>query len=267
MLTRLYTIGSMKTPDEQTDAVGFAEKGWWRGPAHIEDGYVVLDDDEVEWYWHLGADESVAFDLAGIDSPDQIVEFVARWGLLWSGPQPPYTESLREPVSHWLSAAATLKEILTLGTLTRLAGGGQEGSMARLRDHFKDSPSALLGEGGWGSGQEGFSNEAVLRGSSQFVSTFVNRAAANVRWSIFDASNESGTDFPVGTFIPVLDAPDVYNVAILRAAVVLTRAALPSICPGCGLPFTPTDGRQKYHSAECGDRVRYRRWYEKNRRG
>ena len=33
------------------------------------------------------------------------------------------------------------------------------------------------------------------------------------------------------------------------------------VCPGCGGPFHPTDGRQKYCDPRCGDAARQRLFY------
>lgn len=232
---------------------GVDKKDWFRGPATIEDGNVVLDLDTAEHLRDLGADESLALDLAGIRSEEDILEFVSRWGLLWHGPG---NGEFSEPVKQWLTAAELMSMMLTLAILAK----GSAEDPGALREFFSMNPLLQVKDD-----PEAISDASLAAVASEFVTAFVSRSAQNVRWSMVDAGLVEDSEFPVGTFINVLSADTVHSMAVLLLTKILAKESLPSICKGCGRPFVPEDGRQKYHSKKCGEQARYRAWYQRNK--
>jgi hypothetical protein len=238
--------------------VGIPEFHWYRGPSAIEDGFVTLDIDKAEHYDIRGADLQVAFDLANIETDDDIAAFTRKWGLLWHGVGAP---EFREPLSHWYQAARVMGYMVKLATLLKLAGDTSgprlHEHLERLRDYVTREQPAIDPDGALITEPETLSDRELMDTVSEIVQAFVNRAAVNVRWSVFDRG--------YGDFAQVLAAPDVYNAAVLQIGMMLVGPAGAAICEGCGRAFNPERRQQRYHSATCSDRARYRRWKERQK--
>ncbi len=62
---------------------------WAKGPARVEDGYVVLDEGRARPYY-IYEDDDLVFDLLDLFrphalNPSEVVRFVRRHGLLYHG--------------------------------------------------------------------------------------------------------------------------------------------------------------------------------------
>jgi hypothetical protein len=227
---------------------------WPRGIPTLRDGRIELDLDKAENYWHPGADDQVALDLANIDSQGDIVSFVRNYGLLWTGPDAVPEETpdgalvFAEPMEKWFKARNSMLKLLRVGVALKGAAAGRPGKMAELR---------RLGE----TPKDSDSDEALLRHCSLFVQRSINSALRGVSTGIVDEGDfEGGGDR--GTFRFIWDGPDLWTIAFHRAASLLVGTVDLEICQGCDSVFMPRDARQRYCGPSCSDRTRWRRWNE-----
>lgn len=240
---------------------GYDKKLWFRGPATIKNGVVTLDLESAEYNPDLGGDESVVVDLAAVQSEADVIDFVARWGLLFHGPG---NEEFSERVEDWFAAADLVATTLKLAILLRSA----KDDCGPLRDYFKSAGPLSLSspEQGWADPDD-FSDNAIIQAASMLVTTFVNRATKDgIAWSLIDAGLVKDSQYDPGTFVAVVGGQSLYSNVMLRLSTLLAKGSTSlRLCKGCGRPFQPDDGKQKYHSKKCGERARYRKWYRENK--
>lgn len=129
---------------------------------------MVLDVDTAEHYGASGGNEAVALGLANIQTEQDILDFVARWGLLWLGVGAD-TAGFREPLSGWHKATVVLNLFLKFGILIRRAGDPDDpdpaDSMRQLRDYFTHHVPGALGGAPFEVAVEELSDDELLNGT------------------------------------------------------------------------------------------------------
>src|SRR5215211_7469228 len=91
-------------------AIRIQPRGWIRGPARIDKGWIILDQKRAQLYQPMES-TNLVFDLASIRRPSDALEFCATYGLLWHGPD---SDEYKEDFSAWVDAAGTLTGIIDI---------------------------------------------------------------------------------------------------------------------------------------------------------
>jgi hypothetical protein len=229
-------------------SLGFPE--WFRGPANIVGGEVVLDEERAEPYTPYNMDRAI-FELAAlVQSEDNIGAFVRRYGLLRRGPKLLGTGNCREPVSEWHNAIRDAWVAVHL--YRKLREAAKTGSADPVR--------ALSIN--WTQAPETSTDEEYLAWRSALLAKRISDQLRHCPTTLIPASSsEQGIE--VGAFVFTSRPPDLLTAAYADfATLVSTRAEL-NECPGCRVLFHPRSGKQKYHDASCAGSARWRRWKQK----
>jgi hypothetical protein len=236
---------------------------WVKGPARIEGDEIVLDEERAEAYYIHGP-ENLLTDLASLvpSRPDfrtqDAVRFVRRHGLLWHGPEAVGRGDVREALDEWWYAGARLS--VTIKLYRGLLEGVRTGSAEPIRS-LGYRIARVPGTERWGD------DEYVLMMASGMLAGVINSRLADCSHAIAAACGFLGEDGePLagpGIFFYDVQPPNLESAAYSHlAGLMVTRAEIKD-CPGCGRPFTPTSGKQKYHSTSCASTDRARRFRER----
>lgn len=236
---------------------------WVKGPARIEGDEIVLDEERAEPYYIHGP-ENLFTDLASLvpSRPDfrsqDAVRFVRHHGLLWHGPEAVGRGDVREALNDWWQAGARLSILIRL--YQRLLEGVRTGSAEPIRSLGYRFPR-ITGSEQWGDDEYG------LMMASGMLAGFINDRLANCSHAIAAGCGFQGEDgeplADPGVFFYDVQPPNLESAAYAHLAGLMVVRAEIKECPGCGRPFTPTSGKQKYHSTSCGSTTRGRRFREK----
>jgi hypothetical protein len=241
---------------------------WPRGPARIEGEDVVLLEDRAQFYYIHEPDDLLS-DLAGLWSEKMprtrleraVLSFVRRHGLLWHGREDVGRGECRESLREWLEASWNIREIAIFHQ--RLMKAVEANSTAPLK--------TLETAADW---EKCFTNPPrnerdYLAQASTYLTELVNQGMRGSERRIaaacaFTVSEQDSTplDEP-GVFFfedrpPTLEAAAYTHFAHLIVACVELLE-----CSGCGRPFLPQSGKQKYCTESCASTSRWRRWKEK----
>jgi hypothetical protein len=240
---------------------------WIKGPARIEEEEIVLDGGRAETYY-IHEPEDLLFDLTTLypSHPNfktqDAVRFVRRHGLLWHGPEAVARSEYRESLEDWWYAGATLSVTITL--YKKLMEGVETGSAEPVRS-LGFHPVRVPGTQQWGD------DEYELMVASMMLASQINERLADCSHAIAAACGFMGADGgPLagpGLFMYDIRPPNLESAAYAHLAQLIVARAEIKDCPGCGRPFTPESGKQKYHSPSCASTSRGRRFREKRRSG
>ena len=145
---------------------------WARGPAHIVEEHVVLDETRAEPYYLHEADNELMFALAGLAvDPDNLDErdvlaFVRRYGLLRHGAQNQGSGKCREPLVEVWAEARIFAELLEL--YTDLRNSVRIGSSSPLQKSKIDFSRFF--------GHRAADHETIMAQASVFLSEQVTEA-------------------------------------------------------------------------------------------
>jgi len=252
-----------------TSGVAFRQQfpQWIRGLARIEGEEIVLDEGRAETYYIHGP-EALLFDLAALvpSRPDfktqDAVRFARRHGLLWHGPESVGSGECRESLEAWWYAAARLSVIIRL--YEKLMQGVEEGSAAPVRSlgyNFARVPGS----------QQWSDDEYDLRVASMLVASAISGQLVDCSHAIAAAcgfvGENGGTLAGPGIFMYDIHPANLEFAAYIHLAQLVVARAEVKDCLGCGRPFTPTSGKQKYHSPSCASTSRGRKFREKRSSG
>lgn len=226
---------------------------WLRGPARLEDGFVVLDSDRAEEYVPWEEEGLLLYDLAAIRRPHDALGFARRWGLLHHGPG---ADEYREPFRDWENEALVLTGALAIYRALRLATGGDPDGFAELRGRWAD---ALVPE----SGKRPVSDEDYLANASSATAALVSEKLEGVEQRITAEADYGGDP---GVFAYFVNTPDLVAHAWFELSSEIVQRVPLSTCPECGRIFPVKHGRQRFCDERCAARARYRRFAEKKQR-
>ena len=250
----------MKKTAAKGVSVQTLSRPWLRGPAWIDGDSIVMDCAQATAYQPL-ADLKLGLKLARVHTPEDAVVFVRNFGLLRSSPdlsrrrhewpkgRPPRQNSpstASEPVTDFLHAARELHEIVEMMIDVRKAAGGDEVSMEKLRQFcgFTDTDDRTL-----------------LIHCSHTRATQLNDGllAAKSAPFVYDRA-QIGEPVNPGTLRLGVLPDTLLGVCFLTVALALADKEPVAICQEatCCRPFFVTDGRQKFCTAACSNRSRYR---------
>jgi hypothetical protein len=226
---------------------------WVRGPARIERGQISLDPVATEEYYPFET-TTLVFDLAAIRTADDAITFATRHGLLRCAD---LSGLHSEAVEEWFEEASDLRWILQLHTTLRRAVRGDSRAIERIWE-FEPDFRLFFSE-------SAPSDEEVLGQASLAIAWLVNDHLEGVREHVvaeveIEATPGSDSAGSPGSFriSAIADTLLGYAYHHLLLTVVNRRPMID--CEECGRFFIVDDKRQRFCSAKCAGRARYRRW-------
>lgn len=231
-------------------AVRPAMPRWVRGWARYEDNDIILERPEE---YDIYSTKDIVYDLAGVRTPDDALEFVGKHGLLWHGPG---ADDLREPFEEWEREAQNLRGKLRLYMTLQDALRGDDEARQKLWRVWESDLRPFY--------QTTVSNDAELFAHvSDFVGHSINDGLAGVEQGfIASVLFEGGQP---GVFELAASPCDLVGAAYHELALAIVSRAEMRTCQECGRLFPVTDQRQRYCSERCANRARYQRWARKQR--
>jgi hypothetical protein len=210
-----------------------------RGPAKFEGGRIVLDARRAETYdpTRVGAEiDGLLFDLAAVESDEDAVQFVGKYGRLRSD---------RDPWALWEQTVLSLRSCLELYDDFRLASLGRARAVADLRSRGFDhrGPTARDIKTSVALALELLVNEG-LRGTEE-----------RVRMTLEDSSRRG-----VPPFESTSQPRDPIGLAFAQLKALIVPSVPVKKCAECKRYFPVDDARRRFHSTECQARARWRKW-------
>jgi len=229
---------------------------WLRGFARYEDGYISIDKPER---FQPMAHRGMVFDLAHVTTPAEAVEFASRFGLLWHGPE---SEALKERFEDWESEATTLRVLLRLLVAIQDGIAGEPEALDELRTTWRDFMAKHFEAPAESDGE-------LLTAASVLVSWIVNEKLAGMEHGMTAACQWEGQARGVrgepGVWRLQPRPKNLLGFIYYELALSIVEGFHARICEGCRTAFRVVDQRQRFCSATCANRARYRRWSEKKK--
>lgn len=236
---------------------------WRRGPARFDGEWIELDRRGSDLYLPMDM-PTLPFDLAGVRSPADAVDFVQRYGLLRQTQG--FPDVARERFSEWEVEIALLNGVLRLVKLVRAADRGEQDAVTSLREHV-DTERAPRIHGA----PAGCSKEDLIKAAGRAVASWLNFGLGGARVWIYSAAEVNTPTGPAGKpseMFQVIQPPDLIGYAYYQLIRSMLKRVPLANCPEpqCGRVFAIFDPRQRYCSAACANRARQRRFAEKRRK-
>ena len=244
---------------------------WVRGPAHMVNDEVVLDEGRAEPYLMRGT-EDLMFDLADLaadwnkrDTRD-VLAFARRHGLLWHGERDLGTGICREPLSGWWGESRTMAFLMQLSA--ELNESVRTDSGRPIRKMIGDFPE-MFGA----SAQEArmqwlaLSDQELMHTASMRLAEAVTTKLEGTNMGLVSGAHPSLRPNGPQIFLLSQNPPNLLAAAYVQfAQTVVSRAPIEE-CPGCRRRFIPRSGKQKYCTNRCASTSRWRRWNERQANG
>ena len=234
---------------------------FWKGPARLEGGWIVLDARRKEAYDPFPQRE-LLLDFMTVRDPSQAAEFASEYGLLHR-----YDESddeWREPADLWLHHAAGIANLLRIAGYLLEAAQGSESSRRLLLESLWPQIAEDLR-------QDGLTDEQKLCAFAVQIARDVSlRMEGSSRGIAATCSlllGPEGRRGPIGAFMFSTVAPHLLTYLYAIAADVLVSEVPLRACVVCGRPFLLEDPRRVYCSDRCSMRARNQRRPSKARNG
>ena len=255
---------------------------WLRGPAWIDGDDIVLDGPRASTY-HPLAEPEIGMELARVRTPNDAVTFVGRFGLLYTFDRPPagrLKKRLREPFRGFEVVADDLSFILDTARLVRRGGDGDPKAIRHLHDLLLIPEDRIVpvrddetGDyvkrraGDVYSPEERFvdaDDHTILMHANESLAELLNEGMADGPACVHDRAF-AGESVPPGKLRFGIRPASLAGVCYLSVALALTEQAAVGVCadPTCGKPFFIKDKRQRFCDRACGNRVRFRRFMDK----
>ena len=226
--------------------VGFPE--WVRGPSHVVNGEIILDENRAERYVPDFLDRAL-FELAAASDYQDFRAFVRRYGLLWHGANFLGTGECRESVSEWQQAAHEANLMILL--YKKLKEAERSSSAAPLRS------LPII----WQGLPETSTDEDYLKKSSMVLAGLINNHVAQYPMVLIPAFKFEAKA-PPGEFVFDRQPPNLHKALYTDLATMIGQRAELKECVGCGRFFHSESGKQKYCTKSCASTSRWRRWKE-----
>jgi hypothetical protein len=221
---------------------------WWRGPSKVQGEYLILDANEAESFLldtQTGAGDDLAFDLAAIDSVESAREFVAKWGMLRTGPD---GGRISEPVADLIGEGQRVRTILTMyaDLLHYVGGEPAESDLDRWRTVLP---------------QMGVKGDPEPTDLAEVAAALVNDSLGSTPLAV--VVNPAFGSEGEAPFLASIGATDLLGFAYFHVATLVMGSTPLRACEMCGRPFEVKHPRQRYCSERCGTRARQRRFAAK----
>jgi len=257
-LTGYFTVGDRLVLEKSMEkALGTYKQYpyWARGPARVEDGYVVLDEARATPYY-IFEPPDLLFDLLNVYRPDGleangVTGFVRRYGLLYHGEEDLGSGECRESLETWQEELESLNLVARL--YIDLVESEKRGPTERMREVFSlvKSPHGPVP-----------TDEEYLQAVSIALAEWITEGMQDTKVGL--ASTVELDTQPQGstTFLLSHVPPNLVAAAYGQFAFLIANKAQLATCPGCGRLFHPRSGKQKYCTPSCANTSRWRRWKE-----
>lgn len=231
-------------------------RGWLRGTARIEGGFVTLDRDRAGHYSIFDREgfhaQGLLIALAGVRVPLDILPIVKRYGLLWHGPD---AEEHRESLADWERVTDLFRSLLRDYSIVRGAAAGDLDALAQLRKNARALGRPLI--------RERYDDEPSID-DLIFDSNFATAIMITNGLQDMEVRHLVLPDVDRGfVFVPAVK--NLEGFAWHELALIVTGNVPLESCLECRRFFTPKDQRQRYCSPQCSGRARYRRFADKKR--
>lgn len=244
---------------------------WVRGPAHMVNDEVVLDEGRAEPYLMRGT-EDLMFDLADLAADwnkrntRDVLAFARRHGLLWHGERDLGTGTCREPLSEWWGESRRMAFLMQLSA--ELNESVRIDSGRPIRKMIGDFPE-MFGA----SAQEArmqwlaLSDQELMHTASMLLAEAVTTKLEGTNMGLVSGAHTSLRPNGPQIFLLSQNPPNLLAAAYVQfAQTVVSRAPIEE-CPGCRRRFIPRSGKQKYCTNRCASTSRWRRWNERQANG
>jgi hypothetical protein len=270
---------------------------WYRGPAHLEDGDIVLDVERAEPYEPSEQPPGLLYDLAAIREPADALGFARRWGLLWLGQEDRDgrswhddvlldDETCRESFADWAAVALRLSWALSRNALIRLGRDDGDESHQELARYWVRSYAGL----GWSeSGRDGdvqpgqeiqrieaeknwwrsWDRDAMLFDLrdelAEDIASYLAESGAVLHFRATQELEDETDDVPPTDFVINAHVPHLEGLAYYELMLEVSSGSPMKVCPEDARIFPVRDARQRYCSPQCSGRARYRRFAQRKR--
>ena len=254
---------------------------WLRGPAWIDDAAIVLDTASATSYQPL-AEPHIGIELARVHTNDEVVAFVRRYGLLRTKPAKTRGAPLRESLDQFLRITHDVRALLELAIDLQRAGEGDKSAMAELRDAITvpDDDMVLTSDGHGGQVERragdfippevryvGADDRTILVATSRIVARYVNECLRREDAGLqFVDRAAMGEDAPPARWRLGMMPNTLAGACYLSVALTLVDREPIGICAeqSCRKIFFIEDGRQRFCTATCANRARFKRYKERH---
>ena len=229
---------------------------WARGPARVQDGYVILDEDRATTYF-IFEPHDLLFDLLEVYRPSGVeprdaIRFVRRYGLLHHGEKDLGTGECRESLDVWHDELESLNLVVRL--YVDLVTSVDHGPTETMREVFSvievpDHPEPT--------------DEEYLATVSVALAEWITEGMQDTKAGLVSTVRLDTLPRGPATFLLAQLPPNLIAAAYSQFAFLIANKAPISTCPGCRRMFNPKSGKQKYCSPGCASTSRWRRWKDK----
>jgi hypothetical protein len=239
---------------------------WARGPARIENGEIILEEERADVYTFKSPEDSerMAFDLAALSrqgaTERAAVGFADRYGLLWHGADDLGSGGFREPLQEWWIEAGRLN----------LVGALYQAIRDSKRDGTEKPVQNLLRR----SAAIGF--PSLRPESKNYVQSYIAGASIILQDIVNDGLYAGPNEIPPshtgkrrcwwglaavgpGEFRLAQYPPDLLSRAYSAFAALIANNVVTRSCKVCGKLFRPKT-RRSLACEEHVDTYRSRRW-------
>src|SRR5215217_6285378 len=253
-----FTVGDRLVLEKSMDkAIGTYKQYpyWARGPARVEDGYVMLDEARATPYY-IFEPPDLLFDLLNVYRPDgleaaDVTGFVRRYGLLHHGERELGSGECRESLEAWQDELESLNLVARL--YMDLVESEKSGPTERMREVFSvvkspDNPPPTDEE----------CLQVVSVALAEWITEGMQDTTVGLASTVWLDTRPQGPT----TFLLSQVPPNLVAAAYSQFAFLIANKAGLATCPGCGRLFHPKSGKQKYCTESCASTSRWRRWKE-----
>lgn len=228
---------------------------WAKGPATIEDGFIVLDEERAEPYF-MFEPPNLFFDLLDVYKkpdaldPRDVVSFVRRYGLLHHGNEHLGTGECREPLATWD------KVLLDMHVHAQMYLGIKEteksGPTPQMRETFElvrrsvDDPA--------------FTDHEILENVSVYLAERISEKMQDTKAGLMSTCQLDVSRRGPSTFFLAQLPSNLLAAAYGQFAGLIADKKPIADCSGCGRLFNPASGKQKYCTPACASTNRWRKW-------
>lgn len=228
---------------------------WARGPAQVEDGYVVLDEARATPYY-IFEPPDLLFDLLNVYRPDglkasDVTGFVRRYGLLHHGEGDLGSGKCRESLETWQDELEWLDLLAHL--YIDLVDSEKSGPTETMRKVFSivnnsDNPTPT--------------DEEYLGAVSIALAEWITEGMQDTKTGLVSTVWLDTQPQGANTFLLSQLPPNLVAAAYSQFAFLIANKVPLATCPGCDRLFHPKSGKQKYCTPGCASTSRWRRWKE-----
>ncbi len=230
---------------------------WARGPARVENGYVVLDEDRATPYY-MFEPQDLLFDLLAIYRPNSlddadVIAFVRRYGLLYHGETELGSGECRESLGEWYD------DLVDLNLVARLYIDLIESKRSTPTESMREVFSLMATP----SDNPEPSDEELLGAVSIALAECITEGMQETKAGLVSTYALDTQPRGPTTFLLSQLPPNLLAAAYSQFAFLIANKVPVSTCPGCGRLFPKQSKRQLYCTKSCASTSRWRRYRDR----